>query len=467
MSNAPLPAGEPLDLRRRWWVMLVVSLGVIASVLPSGSFNVAIPALMRDFGLGHDSVQFVVTAFMVSSTVGMLAAPWLIQRFGLRRCFMSTMVVLLVTSLLGSLSPSFGLLLLARLVQGSTAAMMAPMGAIMIIRLFPPDRQGRAFGLNSLSVTLALALAPALGGVLIDLWGWRAVSLLPVPVSLLALWGAHRLLQHEAAGARAPFDWLGMSLLTLLTLAWLASFISPSGKPALNWTLACLAVALVALGSFVLHLRRAQAPILGRELFGLRHLTLGSGVNFLMGFGMYGSVYLMPVFLQSVLGLSASRAGAAQMPGTLALSLTFPLAGILSDRLTARSLITSGLTLFALSFVALWHFGAGVSYLGFIAITVLGRIGQSFALTPINKSSLSNLHGRVLAEASMLLNYLRQLGGVLGVAGIAAYVEWRTAALGGNAQALATAFGEGYLLIATTLGLAILAASRMERPQYR
>lgn len=460
MSNALLPAAESQDPRRRWWVMLVMSLGVVASILPSGSFNVAIPALMRDFGLGHDSVQFVITTFMVASTVGMLAAPWLIQRFGLRRCFEGTMAVLLVSSLLGSLSPGFGPLLAARLVQGCTAAMMAPMGAIVVMRLFPPDRQGRAFGVNSLSVTLALALAPAVGGMLVDIWGWRAVSLLPVPVGLLAWWGARRLLQHEAPGGSAPFDWLGMGLLSLLTLAWLASFTSPSGKPSLSWMSACLGVALAALGGFVVHLRRAPTPILGMELFRLRHLTLGSGVNFLMGFGMYGSVYLMPVFLQSVLGLSASRAGAAQMPGTLALSLTFPLAGVLADRLTPRPLIVAGLAVFAMSFVALWHYGASVTYLGFILVTVVGRVGQSFALTPINKASLSNLHGRVLSEASMLLNYLRQLGGVLGVASTATYVEWRAGALGGSAEALATAFSEGYLLVAVALGLAILAASR-------
>lgn len=440
--------------------MLVMSLGVVASILPSGSFNVAIPALMRDFGLGHDSVQFVVTTFMVASTVGMLAAPWLIQRFGLRRCFEGTMAVLLVSSFLGSLSPSFGLLLAARLIQGCTAAMMAPMGAIVVMRLFPPDRQGRAFGVNSLSVTLALALAPAVGGVLVDLWGWRAVSLLPVPVSLLAWWGARRLLRHEAPGGNAPFDWLGMSLLTLLTLAWLASFTSPTGKPSLSWTGACMGVTLAALGCFIVHLRRAPAPILGTELFRLRHLTLGSGVNFLMGFGMYGSAYLMPVFLQNVLGFSAAHAGAAQMPGTLALSLTFPLAGILADRLMPRPLIVAGLAVFAMSFVALWHYGAAVTYLGFILVTVVGRVGQSFALTPINKASLSDLHGRVLSEASMLLNYLRQLGGVLGVASAAAYVEWRAGVLGGDAQALATAFSEGYLLIAVALGLAIVAASR-------
>ncbi|CAB1370445.1 MFS transporter [Denitratisoma oestradiolicum] len=463
MSRAPSSPYDALSQNQRWWVVLIVSLGVVASILPSGSFNVAIPALMKDFGLGHDSVQFVVTTFMVTNTVAMLAAPWLIQRFGLRRCFEATMAVLLITSLVGSLSPSFNLLLGARLIQGSTAAMMAPMGSIVVMRLFTPDRQGRAYGINSLAVTLALALAPALAGLLVDLWGWRAVSLLPLPVGLLAWWGARRLLFREPLGAEAPFDWMGMGLLSLLTLAWLACFSRPGGGPSLAWSAGCMGVSLLAIGAFVLHLQRSAAPILGGGLFQRRTLMLGGGVSFLTGFGMYGAMYLMPVFLQSVMGLSASHAGAAQIPGTLALSLTFPVAGILADRWTPHKLMAWGLAVFTASFVVLWHYGETVTYLGFILITIVGRIGQSFALTPINKAALANLHGRVLSEASMLLNYLRQLGGVLGVAGAAAYVEWRAHSLGEGSHALATAFSEGYLVVAVALALAILVATRMGR----
>lgn len=463
MSTSP---PETLGPRQRWGIVMVMALGVVASVLPSGSFNVAIPALMADFGLGHDSVQLVVTAFMVTSTVAMLAAPWLIQRFGLRRCFEVTMGVLLVTSLVGGLSPSFDLLLWTRLLQGGTAAMMAPMASIVVMRLYAPDRQGRAFGLNSLAVTLALAVAPAVSGLLVDHWGWRAVSLLPIPVALLAWWWGRRLLPQEPRGSGAAFDWLGMVLLSVVTLSWLACFSRPGGGASLLWTAGCLTLSLLALSCFVFHLKHAAAPILGPSLFRCQALMQGGAVSFLMGFAMYAAMYLMPVFLQSVMGLSATHSGAAQMPGTLALSLTFPLAGILSDRHSPHHVLVAGLVIFAGSFVALWHYGDGVTYLGFILITIIGRSGQSFAMTPINKCALSGFQGHALSEASMLLNYLRQLGGVLGVAGIAAYVEWRHGAQGGNAQALADAFSEGYLLVAFLLGVALLIATRMGRKDH-
>lgn len=449
----------------KWWVILTVAMGMVATILPSGTFNVAVPALMRDFGLGQDSVQLVITTFMAANTVAMLATPWLIQRFGVQRCFSAAMALLIITSVLGSLSSSFGALLAARLLQGTTAAIMTPMGSIVVMRMFPPERQGRAFGVHALSIALALAIAPTIGGVLVDFWSWRAVCLLPVPIGLVAWMGALRLIPHECKNDHSPFDSVGMMLLSMLTLTWLASFSRPANVPremAELWLLGCLVLAILTLALFIRHVRQAGSPLVNGELLRRRILMVGGLVNFLLGSGMYGAMYLMPVFLQEVLGLSASRAGAAQFPATLTLALTFPMAGILADHLKPRHLISCGLALFAASFVLLWHYGDTISYLGFIWITVMGRIGQSFALTPISKVALAGLHGSSLSQASMVLSYLCQLGGVLGVAGVAAFISWRTIDLSGGAAAIAQAFAEGYLLVALFLGLAIIASTQIK-----
>ena len=461
-SDSVTPTGNS-DTRRRWLVMGVIALGTIAAILSSTSLNVAAPALMMRFGIGQDRVQLVVTVFMLANTIAMLPSPWLIERFGLRRCFLAALLLLAVGSALGAMSPNFLFLLCMRVVQGCAAGMLMPMGAIIVIQSFPLDQQGRASGLLGFGVILAPAVAPGIGGLLIDHSGWESVLLMSLPFCALAWPGAVRYLPNDRTGTHPDFDWRGTAALVLLTVSLLACASSIKGNSgALWWAGACALLALVSLNSFLRHARSQADAIISVAVFAQRRVTMGMFVSFAYGFGIYGSSYLIPVFLQTVMGLSATQSGGILVPAGIVLAGIMPLAGWLADYSQPRLLTAAGLLLFAASYFGMWLYSPDMSYMALMMLTILGRIGVGLLIASLNQAALRHLHGKLLGQSAMLISYLRMLGGFLGVALLAVLVEWRTTALGGSSAASAQAYNDAFLLSTVLLLLAMLAAWHMK-----
>ena len=453
--------------RYRWQVLAVVAVGLMAGILPSGSMIVAIPAILKTFYGGQSSGQLIMTSFMVTNTIAMLPAPWLINRYGTRTCFMWTMVLLAITSVLGALSPNFWFLIATRAIQGACTGTLMPMNSIVVMRLFEPKDQGRAAGIMGLSITLAPAIAPTIAGVLVDYWGWRSVSLMPVPMCVLAWFAASRYLPYPAEVERVRFDFVGMVLLALLTLGWLGSVSNITAQGgAGTWLIASLVVLLLSATAFWRHARAHAKPLIDLDTLRRRRVAMGVVVSFMLGFSIYGSAYLLPVYLQVALGMSATRAGAALAPGTLALAMSFPIAGFLLDTLSPRQVMIGGTLLFALSWIALGIFGAQFSFLMFVSVLVVSRVGHGFINTPLNQTALRGLKNSALTQASALLGYVRQLGGVCGIAVLASLIEWRSKMLGEDAAAHVRAFGETFVLVASLSLLSIAAIWRLKVPSF-
>ena len=451
--------------RYKWLVLLVVGMGTVAGVLSTSSFNVAVPTLTRHFGLGQDQVQWAMTGFMAAMTVAMLPASWLLERIGFRRVFLAALAVLAVTSIAGSLSPNFACVVAARIVQGAAAGILQPMGVLAVMRLFPIASQGKASGVLSFSIVLAPAVAPALGGALLDLFGWQAIFLLNLPFCLLAGVSGLYLLPLPRELMRKRFDWVGVGLLTLATLALIESVVSLQQRGLLApWTLAQLALALTATAFFIRHAGRKKAPIISLGLFRHRAFAMGSLVSFAYGFGLYASTYLIPVFLQNALEFSATTAGLALIPSGIALALTLPLAGKMADRHSPQWITAAGLALFGLSFLLFALLGGRITYAQLIGVTVLGRLGLGLILPALSLATLRHLEAHHLAQSSVVISYVRQLGGVLGIAIAAVFVEWREAVYGRVAPGVFSACSQAFLLLAAVFALALIAACMMKAP---
>lgn len=446
--------------RYRWLALLVVGLGAIAGVLSTTSFAVAVPALTRHFGVGQDQVQWTMTGFMAAMTVAMLPTPWLLDRYGFRRVFLVSILLLAATSIAGSLATNFHFVIAVRILQGAAAGVLQPLGTVAVMRLFPVQRQGQAGGILGFGIVLAPAVAPTLGGLLLDRFGWSAIFLLNLPACLLAGGLGLYLLPTPREIVRRSFDWLGVGLLMAGTLALIESVVSLQHHGlASAWPLGELTLALAAVAGFVVHARRARHPIVSLDLFRHRAFTMGTVVAFVYGFGLYASTYLIPVFLQNALHFQATDAGLALLPSGIALALTIPLAGRLADRHSPQGITLAGLALFCLSFVLFGVLAHHISYPEIIAATVIGRIGLGLILPALNLATLRHLPTTQLGSASVVVSYLRQMGGVMGIAIIAVFVHWREGNLGGGA--LADAYAQGFLLLAATFLLACVAASLM------
>jgi EmrB/QacA subfamily drug resistance transporter len=452
--------------RYKWLALFIIGVGTVAGVLCTSSFNVAVPALTRHFSLGQDQVQWAMTGFLAAMTVAMLPTAWLLDRFGFRLVFLWALAILIAASVAGFLAPSFALVVAARVVQGAAAGVLQPMGTLALLRLFPPEIQGRASGILIFSIALTPAIAPSLGGLLLDDFGWPAIFLLGVPFAIAAGLAALRWLPAPREVRMRNFDWFGLGWLTLGAIALIEGVASlQHSGPASPWTLGQGALAISAALLYRRHAHRHADPIIHLTLFASRSFTMGTVVSFAYGFGLYASTYLIPVFLQNALAYSASAAGIALVPSGIALVAMLPLAGRMADHYAPKWITLIGLVIFGASFVAFAAENGGMSHRDIILATVVGRLGLGLILPALSLATLRHVEPQRLGQSSVVFSYARQLGGVMGVAIVAVFVEWRETVYGGAAPGIFSAYAQGFALLAVVFALAALAAGFMRTEQ--
>lgn len=449
--------------RYKWMVLFILALGTVAGVLCTSSFNVAVPALSRNFRLGQDQVQWAMTGFLAAMTVGMLPTSWLLDRLGFRIVFLLSLAVLTLASVAGYFAPSFTLVVAARILQGLAAGVLQPMGALALMRLFPPEIQGRASGILIFSIALTPAIAPSLGGALLDRFGWESIFLLGTPFAIIAALCAIYLLPAPREIKRKPFDWLGLGWLTLGAIALIESVSSlqHSGL-ASPWTMGQFALAFGASALYYRHARQRSDPLINLDLFRQRTFAMGTLVSFAYGFGLYASTYLIPVFLQNALSFKAGAAGMALLPSGIALVVMLPLAGRMADHYSPKWITLIGLVAFGASFLIFSIRGGGIQYAEIIAATIIGRIGLGMILPALNLATLRHMEPHQLGQSSVVTSYARQLGGVMGVAVLAVFVEWRETVYGTVPPGIYSAYSQGFLLLTAVFSLAVLAACFMK-----
>jgi len=466
--------------RYRWLLLLAVMVGTMASIMSSTIINVAIPDMSHQFTLGQERAQWATSGFMAATTVAMLCTPWLLGAFGYRRTYVVAMLLLLAGGVGGGLANSFDLVLLARVVEGLAAGVVQPIPAIIIMRAFAAHERGRAGGIFGMGVVLAPALGPSIGGLLVDWLGWRSIFFMVVPFCVASIWLAFRYVPTTAPGGAAPdrrahrLDWQGLVLATLGTLSLLKGMVELHGTSgAQAWGLLVLAGA--SFTAFVLWQRhqaqRGDMPLMHPDLFTARAFATGSLVAFIYGIAMFGSTYLLPLYIQMAQQFSASHVGTIMLPAGLVLAVTIPIAGRLSDRWPIRVLICLGLALLALSFALMLTLGPGLARATLLTLlvawVVVGRIGLGFILPSLNNGAMTGLEPRLISQASSAINFLRMLGGAVGVSLCGIVLEWRVAVHGDaltrpeSSPARVVAFDETFVMLAAVCALAMLAAWQM------
>jgi EmrB/QacA subfamily drug resistance transporter len=347
---------------------------------------------------------------------------------------------------------------------------------ITIFSVFPADQRGRAMGIYGLGVVLAPALGPAVGGALVEHFGWPAVFFLAVPFCALGLTLAPLFIVGRTESGEPPprFDWGGLVFITLF-IACLLFALNASHRA--GWfsvsTLGMLAVALAACGGFVWWEHGRKHAMLDLGVFASPQFAAASVVALAYGLGLYGTTYLLPLLVQTVAQYSPAKAGALLSPAGIALAVVLPLAGLLTDRFPARYLVTLGLVLFALSSLRCSYWRARDRLLDSGLVAGGGRIGLGLIIPALNAGAMHGLSAEHIGHGSSAINFIRQLGGAFGVNILSTFLEWRTlvherAAGLPEAGALASteriaAFHESFVLVALVFVLAVIPAWLMRR----
>jgi EmrB/QacA subfamily drug resistance transporter len=431
-------------------------LGAISTILSATIVNVAFPALIAEFHVGHDELQWIAAGYLAAMTATMLGTAWLVRALGERAVFVGMLALFLGASLGAAASFSTDVLIVARVIQGAAAGVLQPLAMIVLFRVFPIDERGRAMALYGFGIVLAPAIGPAIGGTLLDAFGWRSIFLLTVPSSIAGILLGIRALPGQARDHSLRFDLVGWlllvaSLITLLNVPVVGhrqGFASPP-------VLALIVGSVVLAAAFVAWERRTQAPLLPIALFRHRPFAGASIVAFAYGIGLFGSTYLVPVFAQQIAHYDATDAGWLLMPPGIALAIAIAVGGRMSDRMHPAPVIIAGLALFALSSLLLAFSGAATGFALLALWLVIGRIGLGMLIPALNVAAVQSLAGTELAYASAAVNFVRQLGGAIGVNLLAVVLEWR---LGATAADPARAFHECFAIVTLAFALAIIPA---------
>ncbi|MDX1817170.1 MAG: MDR family MFS transporter [Marinobacter sp.] len=446
--------------RWRWLAVITVMLGTMATVLSATVVNVALHDIMVEFGIRQGQVHWLATGFIAAMTTTMLASSWLLDHFGVRKTLAAAMTVFTAISIAGGFADSPAQLIAARVGQGAMAGLMQPMGMYLVFRIFPRERRGQAMGIYGMGVILAPALGPVLGGFLVDEMNWRYVMFAPAPVTLIGVVMAWRFLPLPPSRPEPyRFDTPGLLLLGAtigLALDTLNRLQELAGQ---EWRIGVQAiVVLVLLTLFVIRERSTRHPLVNLALLRMpsfRNANLGAMA---LGLALFGSTYLVPLFVQTSLAFSATEAGLLMLPAGIVLGMTFPLAGRLADRQSARSLVVFGIVMFAIS-ATLFAISDKSLAFGWLAFwTILGRIGIGFMLPALSTGALNPLAPEQLGAASSTINFTRQLGGAFGVNIVALTVEF-----GEHSDGLPTidAFHNAWWLVAAFVALAVIPVWRM------
>lgn len=448
------------------WLLALLMIGSMAMVLASTSINVALPAIMRDFAIGRPLAQWLSTGFLAAMTSGLLLAAWAQARLGARLTAQLGLGLFTLSSLLALLADGAWQLIALRIVQGVCAGVIQPLAMVLIFRVFAAQGRGMALGVYGLGVMVAPTLGPSIGGYLVDQFGWAAVFWLPLPLCLLALLGAHWLMPSQREKTTPALDLWAFALLSLALFAWLGALAEAQR---FAWTAprvwAPAALGLAAGLGFFQRSRGSRNPLLPLALWRHAAFRQASWVALVLGLGLYGSTYLIPLFLQTVEGYSAGRSGLLLLPTGAVLGLASFLGGWLSDRLSAALLLSAGLLVFGLSAAGLGWLGQGASF-GLLCLWAsIGRLGLGLLLPALSTGALDVLSADELAHGAGAITFVRQLGGAFGVNLLTFFLEWRHAAGGGHALAEAQAFQQSFWLMAALFLLAVLPAWGVRPPK--
>ncbi len=448
----------------RVWLLGVLMLGSMVMVLSSTSINVALPAIMDEFSMGRPLAQWLATGFLAAMTAGLLLAAWAQAKFGSRLTVQFSIGLFVVCSVLAMMATAGWQLIILRILQGGSAGIIQPLATVLIFRVYAGGGRGAALGMYGLGLMIAPSIGPTVGGYLVDHFGWMSAFWLPLPVCFVLMLAGHWLLPDEQNPNSRRLDVLSFVMLTTAIFAGLAAISEGPRYAWGDWRVVTLALitAVCALVFFIRTLR-SKKPILHLRLWRLAAFRRASWVALALGLGLYGSTYLIPLFLQTINGYSAGDAGVLLLPAGILLGLASFASGWLCDRIAIVWLLCAGLFLFALS--AVWYgiWGASSGFLWLCVIASLGRMGIGLIMPALSMASLDSLTVDELPYGAGAVTFVRQLGGAFGINLLTVYLEWQYKSLGGDFVAETLAFERTFIVLGLAFLLALWPAWRLRK----
>ena len=428
---AAAPARAPVN---KWLVTLSVTFGTLMGAIDTSIVAVATPHLRGALGATVEEMTWVTTGFVIATVVIMPLTAFLGRLFGQKRVYLISLVLFVLGSALCGLARSLPMMIAFRAIQGLGAGALQPTEQAILRQTFPPKEQGMAMALFGLAVVVGPALGPTLGGYIIDNYSWPWIFFINLPIGILSLFMVTRFVHEpedirranlEAAHRqRGNLDWAGIALMAI-GLASLQYVLEEGSRN--DWFQSpVIAVAtftsVFVLGAFVVRELTAPHPAVDLSLFKDRVFLSGTLIGAMMFAILMSITFLLPVFMQELLGFSAMQSGQALMPRALAMMVGIPIAGRLYNKVQPRILVGLGIAMVALSTYQMAHYTLETGARTVVGAIVLQGFGFASLFVPLTTVALSTIPRYRLADAAGLNSLLRQIGGSLGLAAFATFL---------------------------------------------
>jgi drug resistance transporter, EmrB/QacA subfamily len=395
--------------------------GTFMVVLDSTIVNVSLPKIMSSFGVGLSTIEWVITAYMLAMAAMLPTSGWLADKFGYKRVYFWGLFLFTLGSLLCGLSNDETTLILSRVIQGLGAGTVQPLGMAIITREFPLKQRGLALGFWAIAAAASVSFGPLIGGYLVDNFSWQLIFDVNIPVGIIALVFTI-LIQREFVSPNArKFDYIGfISVIIFLPVLLYALSEGNAQTNSAGWTapyiLVCFAISAIAFAVFVTQELTTEYPLLDLRLLVDRNFGMSNALMFVFSIGMFGSTFLLPLYLQNSLGYTALQSGAVFLPVGIIQGAFSPVSGWFADKVNAKTPIIAGVGLLVVSFLLNSNLSFLTEHSYIMTSLYIRGLGMGLIFTPLSTLSLLTIPREKMAQASGIMNTVRQVGGSIGVA---------------------------------------------------
>jgi DHA2 family multidrug resistance protein len=423
VAVAPVPEVNP------WVVAIAVMFATFMEVLDTTVVNVSLPHVAGSLSASIDESTWALTSYLVANAIVLPLAGWLSRQFGRKKLLMASVTGFTASSFMCGLAPNLPALIVFRVIQGTTGGALQPLSQAVMLEAFPPERRGKAMAFWGLGIVTAPILGPVLGGWLTDSYSWRWVFYINIPVGLVSLAMMQRFVFDPpyVRQRSARIDWTGIGLLALGIGA--LQILLDKGQEddwfESSFMTALAVVSAVSLALFLWHEVQVAHPVVDLRVF--RNRTYSAGVLLItnVGFVLYGSLVLLPIFLQTLLGYPALQAGIALAPRGVGSFFAMPVVGVLLGRVDARRLLGVGLIIGALTLYWLGALNLDAGYWDVFWPQLIQGVALALLFVPLTTITMGPVPREAMANATSIFNLMRNIGGSLGIAAATTWLERR------------------------------------------
>jgi MFS transporter, DHA2 family, multidrug resistance protein len=416
-----------------WIIAITVTLATFMEVLDTSIANVALPHIAGSLSAGQDESTWILTSYLVSNAIVLPLSGWLSSIMGRKNFYMSCVALFTVSSFMCGLAPNLATLIVCRVLQGIGGGGLQPSEQAILADTFPAAKRGMAFAVYGIAVVTAPAIGPTLGGWITDNFTWRWIFFINIPVGIISILLTSRLIQDPPYFRRrklsnTKIDYVGLSFVAL-GLGALQIVLDKGQRDDWFESHFILVLSLIAAAALIFVIFwewRHKDPIIDLHLFRDRTFAVSNLLMFMLGFALLGSTLLLPLFMQTLLGYTAERAGLALMPGGFTIIVLLPLVGFLLSRYSPRWLLIFGLVVLSGSLFHMTGFNLDMDFRTAAVARMFQAAGMAFLFVPINTAAYAFLPREKNNAASGLMNLARNMGGSVGISLVTTLLDRRT-----------------------------------------